>query len=154
MDNQQIKSYDEGNAQYLGLWTDYKIRLLRGAYNELLRYPPKKEYITNSSALEDGVRYDIPVNGIKFDERSLTISCLLDTSSVTPLSGESRLAAHLRYLDTFISKISSKPFDLKIITLGKVFRLVYTVHERNKVYGEDMSTFTLALIEPNPNNRS
>ena len=149
-DNQQIKLARE-NA-YEGLWTTYKIRLIKGAYDELLRYPPVKEYVTNSSSLENGVRYDLPQDSdysTKFNEKNFSIELLIDASTKAEM--ETLLAS-------FIGKYHTNLFHLKVVKLGSttvnfVFKLVYRDCERLKIYRDGRGIFALKLTEINPADR-
>ena len=141
--NQQIKLSTDTN--YEQLWATYHIRLVKGAYDELLKYPPVKEYVTNSSSLENGVRYDIPSGGVKLNEKTFSIEILIDDTTESDL---------LTHYDNFMTKYYGKLFYIKILSLNKVFKLVYKDSERRKTYRNGKATFVLKLTEPNPSDRT
>lgn len=145
-DNHQIKLAYE-NA-YEGLWTTYKIRLIKGAYAELLRYPPIKEYVTNTSSLEHGVRYDLPQSASyesKFNEKTFSIEIFIDASSESEM--ETLLAS-------FVGKYHRNLFYLYVKSKNLVFKLVYKDLERLRIYRDGKGIFALKLTEINPADRT
>ncbi len=139
---QLIKLLDE--VQYKDLFLTYGIRLVKGAYDELIKFPPMKDYVKNDNRLENGVQYIAKPKYAKFNEKRFSVTFVLEASSEQQF--------YSRY-EAFLEMVSQGTFCLKIPKLGKVFRLVYTNCQRLKVYSRFMSTFTLDLIEPDPTNR-
>lgn len=133
------------DSSYSDLYTTYGIRLVKGAYDELIKYPPMKAYISNNSRLENGVRYVVKSTNPKYDEKSFSIEFVLFASSQS---------AFYTNLEAFLAKITGDVFELKITSLNKVFRLVYTDCQRLQTYKKKWATFELSLIEPDPTNRS
>ncbi len=134
----------ETGGNYTNLYTQLGIKLIKGAYDELIKFPPMKDYLTNNSRLENGVRYLAKQQYTKVNEKAFSIQFIMYAASKATL---------YQNLETFLGIISAGAFELKITTLGKVFRLVYTDCQRLETYRGKYATFELALIEPDPTNR-
>ena len=140
-----IKTKDEEDSKYEDVFTNYGICLMKGSYEKLLEYPSPKNLITWSDRRKDGVEYLADSDTIKIDKKSVSIKVLL--------TGTSQSDYYTKY-EAFFKRISSGIICMKIPTLGKVFKLVYSKQANLSKINDKSSTFALNLIEPNPTDRS
>ena len=139
-----VRNKETGGTWY-DLYSTYGIRLVKGAYAELSKFPPMKSYIKNESRLEDGVRYIAKAQYAKFNERTVGIRFIVEGATS---------AARQNNLDSFLTLMKSGMFELKITALNSVFRLVYSSCRQMNIYRSNHSIFELELIEPNPADRA
>ena len=149
--NDQIKLY--GESSFKNLWSVYHLRFVKGAYQELVATSPMKDYVKNESALEDGVRYSLPVNGAKMSEKAnFPVPILIDVREQTA-SGTTKKTQAIAAAESFIFDLAQGPFELKIPALNSVFRLVFEQAGQINAFIEGVVVVTLRLTEPNPLNR-
>lgn len=140
-----IKTKDEEDARYEDVFTTYGICLLKGSYEKLLEYPSPKSLITWSDRRNNGVEYLADGDTIRVDKKSVVINVVL-------LAKDER-DYYTKY-ETFFKRLTSGIICMKIPTLGKVFKLVYSKQSNLAKLNKKSSTFALNLIEPNPTDRS
>lgn len=134
------KFYINGNDAY----TEYGAVFLKGTYETLLKPPAMKEYITNSSRLEHGVRYVANSNTAKTNERTFQLNLFIKGSSERD---------YIAKVSALMSELEKGSFTLKVMDLGYVYNLVYTDCASYGDYGRKRGKFTLKLIEPNTKDR-
>ena len=140
-----IKTKDEEDARYEDVFTTYGICLLKGSYEKLLEYPTPKSLITWSDRRNNGVEYLADGDTIRVDKKSVVINVVL-------LAKDER-DYYTKY-EAFFKRLTSGIICMKIPTLGKVFKLVYSKQSNLVKLNKKSSTFALNLIEPNPTDRS
>ena len=140
-----IKTKDEEDARYEDVFTTYGICLLKGSYEKLLEYPSPKSLITWSDRRNNGVEYLADGDTIRVDKKSVVINVVL-------LAKDER-DYYTKY-EAFFKRLTSGIICMKISTLGKVFKLVYSKQSNLTKLNKKSSTFALNLIEPNPTDRS
>lgn len=140
-----IKTKDEEDARYEDVFTTYGICLLKGSYEKLLEYPTPKSLVTWSDRRNNGVEYLADGDTIRVDKKSVVINVVL-------LAKDER-DYYTKY-EAFFKRLTSGIICMKIPTLGKVFKLVYSKQSNLTKLNKKSSTFALNLIEPNPTNRS
>ena len=140
-----IKTKDEEDARYEDVFTTYGICLLKGSYEKLLEYPTPKNLITWSDRRNNGVEYLADCDTIRVDKKSVVINVVL-------LAKDER-DYYTKY-EAFFKRLTSGIICMKIPTLGKVFKLVYSKQSNLVKLNKKSSTFALNLIEPNPTDRS
>ena len=140
-----IKTKDEEDARYEDVFTTYGICLLKGSYEKLLEYPTPKSLITWSDRRNNGVEYLADGDTIRVDKKSVVINVVL-------LAKDER-DYYTKY-EAFFKRLTSGIIYMKIPTLGKVFKLVYSKQGNLTKLNKKSSTFALNLIEPNPTDRS
>ena len=140
-----IKTKDEEDARYEDVFTTYGICLLKGSYEKLLEYPTPKSLITWSDRRNNGVEYLADGDTIRVDKKSVVINVVL-------LAKDER-DYYTKY-EAFFKRLTSGIICMKIPTLGKVFKLVYSKQSNLTKLNKKSSTFALNLIEPNPTDRS
>lgn len=141
---QLIRNMEQGGT-YSDLYATYGIRLLKGSYDTLVKYPPVKELVSNNSRLEDGIRYIAKEQYTKYNEKNLTLRFLME---------EGRgISSFYARLESFLALIGKGMFELKITTLNRVFRLVYRDCDRLTTFKTKHAIFELKLTEPDPTDR-
>lgn len=140
-----IKTKDEEDARYEDVFTTYGICLLKGSYEKLLEYPTPKSLITWSDRRNNGVEYLADGDTIRVDKKSVVINVVL--------LAKDEKDYYTKY-ETFFKRLTSGIIYMKIPTLGKVFKLVYSKQSNLTKLNKKSSTFALNLIEPNPTDRS
>jgi len=124
---------------------NYGITLIRGWREALKKILTPKDYITNSSRLEDGERITIPTKDvIRYQSQNISIQFMLEGSSASD---------YLDKLDSFQEAIAGV-IKLRVPCLRNiVITLVYSDVSKYGDYGDKKGIFTLKFIEPNPKNR-
>lgn len=140
-----IKTKDEEDARYEDVFTTYGICLLKGSYEKLLEYPTPKSLITWSDRRNNGVEYLADGDTIRVDKKSVVINVVL--------LAKDEKDYYTKY-EAFFKRLTSGIIYMKIPTLGKVFKLVYSKQSNLTKLNKKSSTFALNLIEPNPTDRS
>lgn len=140
-----IKTKDEEDARYEDVFTTYGICLLKGSYEKLLEYPTPKSLITWSDRRNNGVEYLADGDTIRVDKKSVIINVVL--------LAKDEKDYYTKY-EAFFKRLTSGIICMKIPTLGKVFKLVYSKQSNLVKLNKKSSTFALNLIEPNPTDRS
>lgn len=140
-----IKTKDEEDARYEDVFTTYGICLLKGSYEKLLEYPTPKSLITWSDRRNNGVEYLADGDTIRVDKKSVVINVVL--------LAKDEKDYYTKY-EAFFKRLTSGIICMKIPTLGKVFKLVYSKQSNLTKLNKKSSTFALNLIEPNPTDRS
>ena len=140
-----IKTKDEEDARYEDVFTTYGICLLKGSYEKLLEYPSPKSLITWSDRRNNGVEYLADGDTIRVDKKSVVINVVL--------LAKDEKDYYTKY-EAFFKRLTSGIIYMKIPTLGKVFKLVYSKQSNLTKLNKKSSTFALNLIEPNPTDRS
>lgn len=126
------------------IWLTWRASLCKGSYEQLLKPAPMKEYITNNSRGEHGMRIVANSGNSKTDYRTLSLSLFIE--------GDTQ-SEYLNNIETFIDEISSGVFSLKIPRLNKVYQLVYTDCSNYGDYGLKKGKFVIKLTEPNTKDR-
>lgn len=140
-----IKTKDEEDARYEDVFTTYGVCLLKGSYEKLLEYPSPKSLITWSDRRNNGVEYLADGDTIRVDKKSVVINVVL--------LAKDEKDYYTKY-EAFFKRLTSGIICMKIPTLGKVFKLVYSKQSNLTKLNKKSSTFALNLIEPNPTDRS
>ena len=140
-----IKTKDEEDARYEDVFTTYGICLLKGSYEKLLEYPSPKSLITWSDRRNNGVEYLADGDTIRVDKKSVVINVVL--------LAKDEKDYYTKY-EAFFKRLTSGIIYMKIPTLGKVFKLVYSKQSNLTKLNKKSSIFALNLIEPNPTDRS
>ena len=134
-----------GEQGYTDLYTIYGISFLKGSWLELLKKSQSKGYVENDSRLEHGVKVVAKPEYAKYAKKTLSLTILLEAANASDFS---------RNLEEFTDKVSRGMFELKVPTIDRVFRLVYTDISIKQQYRNFKATFTLELQEPNCNDRT
>ena len=140
-----IKIKGEEDIKYEDIFTTYGICLRKGAYESLLEYPAPKNLITWSDRRNDGVEYLADKDTIRVDKKNVSVNVVL--------FAESEADYYTKY-EAFFKRITSGILYLKIPTLGKVFKLVYSKQSGLSKINKKTSIFALNFVEPNPSDRS
>lgn len=127
----------------------YGASLAKGTYDALNAEAPAKEYISNESRLQHGIRIVAEPENAKLDKREVTIKVLI----------EGRGAAFHSNVRSFLSAITHGLFTLSVPALGTTFNMVYQSCGKPEIEGKTSDGITMAvypvkLLEPNPNNRT
>lgn len=126
------------------IWETWGAMLAKGTYEKLLKPTSMKEYITNSSRLEHGVRMIVNSSTAKTESRELQIQVFIEGVSKTD---------YLEKYSSFVSELEKGSLELKVPELGFTYKLVYTDCSSYGNYGTKMGKFTLKLFEPNTKDR-
>jgi hypothetical protein len=139
-----IKLADEADAKYVDL-NEYGIILVRGWREALLTPTGVKSFVTNDNRLEHGITVIANPKNTKMDKRDVSISFFLEGSDESD---------YLQKYENFLNKIAyNGQICLKVPSLKKVFKFVYSSCTKYGDYGLKRSNFTLKLTEYNPNDR-
>ena len=140
-----IKIKGEEDTKYEDIFTSYGICLRKGAYESLLEYPAPKNLITWSDRRNDGVEYLADKDTIRVDKKNVSVNVVL--------FAESEADYYTKY-EALFKRITSGILYLKIPTLGKVFKLVYSKQSGLSKINKKTSIFALNFVEPNPTDRN
>lgn len=140
-----IKIKGEDDTKYEDIFTTYGICLRKGAYESLLEYPAPKNLITWSDRRNDGVEYLADKDTIRVDKKNVSVNVVL--------FAENEADYYTKY-EAFFKRITSGILYLKIPTLGKVFKLVYSKQSGLSKINKKTSIFALNFVEPNPTDRN
>lgn len=127
------------------MWLTWKASFCKGTYEQFLKPSPMKEYITNNSRKEHGLRVVANSSNSRTDSRSLSIMMFIEGATQTE---------YLSNLENFMNEISNGIFSLKIPKLNKVYKLVYTDCSNYGDYGLKKGKFVIKLTEPNTKDRT
>lgn len=139
-----IKLATEADSAYVDIYTQYGVSFIKGSYMKLMSKAASKGYVTNESRLEHGVRIIAKAQYAKYASRTVSVDILMEAASED--------AFNTRY-ENFTAKISQGLIFLKIPTKKRVFKLVYSNIKPKEEYKGNYGTFTIDLMEPNPNDR-
>ena len=139
-----IKLAEEADSQYVDIYTQYGVSFIKGAYLQLLKRSASKSYVENDSSLDNGVQMVAKQRYGKYQKKSVSVQFLLEASD---------RQQYVSRVEGFIDKISQGLFCLKIPSLYRVFRLVYTDIKIKQEFRNNHATFTLEMVEPNPMDR-
>lgn len=118
----------------------YGVVLLKGWREAFLFPPDNKEYITNESRLEHGIRYN--TGNINKKAKEISLQFFLEGSSDDD---------YIDKLETFMNIISSGIISVRIPKLkNRVYKLVYTGIKQYGMYGAKKGKFVINFVEPNP----
>lgn len=124
---------------------EYGITLIRGWREALLKPASVKDYTSNDSRLEHGVRMVATAKFAKMSQREVQISMLLEGSTQSD---------YLKKYQTLLNAIAySGLVHLKVPCMGLVFKMVYSDCSKYGDFGMTKGNFTLKLTEPNPSDR-
>ncbi len=129
--------------------SSYGATLAKGTYDALTAEAPAKEYISNESRLQHGIRIVAEPENAKLDKREVTIKVLI----------EGKGSAFHTNVRNFFSAITRGMFALSVSTLGTTYNMVYQSCGKPEISGKtgdgiSMAVYPVKLLEPNPNNRS
>ncbi len=139
-----IKLAAEQDSSYEDIYTVYGVSFVKGSYLKLLNAAKTKEYVRNSSRLEDGVRYIAKPAYAKSEEKTVSMDILFEADSERDFVDK---------YEAFTSKVSNGEIWLKIPSKYRVFKLVYNGISPKSEYRNNRAIFTLSFIEPNPKDR-
>lgn len=140
-----IKIKGEDDTKYEDIFLTYGVCLKKGAYESLLEYPAPKNLITWSDRRNDGIEYLADKDTIRVDKKNVSVNVVL--------FAESEADYYTKY-EAFFKRITSGILYLKIPTLGKVFKLVYSKQSGLSKINKKTSIFALNFVEPNPTDRN
>lgn len=140
-----IKIKGEVDTKYEDIFSTYGICLRKGSYESLLEYPAPKSLVTWSDRRKDGVEYLADKDTMRLDKKNVAIKVLL--------LGDSESDYYSKY-EALFKRITGGILYLKIPTLGRVFKLVYSKQSNLTKINKKTSIFVLNFIEPNPSDRS
>ncbi len=133
-----------------GTWVDaytrYGISLDDTAMSKLMTPAPNKDVLENKSDLEHGKRVNRSSDGVKKDERNVSIILNLTASTK---------AQFLTKYGLFCTEILDKGFfDIKTAYQdGVVYRMTYLDCTQFSEFVFGIGKYTLSLNEPDPTNR-
>lgn len=126
------------------IWLTWGAKLWKGTYEKLLKPPPMKDYIRNSSRMEHGDRVIANSDVSKTAARELSLQFLIEGSSEND---------YLVKYTSFVSELEKGALELKIPKLNTTFKLVYIDCSSYGYYGKRMGKFTVKFEEPNTKDR-
>lgn len=139
-----IKLKDETDEAYEDINVKYGVMVARGGYEKLLEYPALKSFIKWEDRRKDGTEYLISPETMKQNEKTVSLPLVL--------IGETEADYYEKY-EAFMQRITSGMVYLKIVSLNRVFKVVYSGISNLTKKGKNCSTFTIKFIEPNPKDR-
>lgn len=121
---------------------NYGATFIRGWYEALLTPAPTKQYISNNSRLEHGIRVVANEQNTKLDKREVQLQVMIEGATQ---------AAYLQHYESFLDAITKGLFSLRVPALNnRTYKLVYTSCTKYGNYGLKKGIFTLKFTEPNP----
>lgn len=142
--NGRVKIKLKGEKEYTDI-SSYGIALIKGSYEKLLEYPSPKPLLQWNDRRKHGVELVANSDTIRYDKKSVTINMVL--------IGSSEIDCLSKY-ESFMAKIAQGIIYLKIISLNKVFKLVYNRVSSIERLDKKTRKFALTMIELNPNDRN
>lgn len=139
-----IKLSGEADSAYRDIFTNYGVSFLKGSYLTLIMKSGSKGYVMNNSRLAHGVQVVATSTYAKYNARTLSLTFLMEASSVTDF---------VTKLENFTDLLNSGLFYLKVPSKKRVFKLVYNNIKPKQEFRNNKATFTLELTEPNPQDR-
>ena len=122
---------------------NYGATFIRGFYEALLTPAPTKQYISNSSRLEHGIRVVANAQNTKLDKRDVQLQVMIEGSTQ---------AQYLQRYEAFLDAIQQGKIKLYVPKLGRTYKLVYTNCSKYGNYGLKKGIFTLKFTEPDPSD--
>ena len=128
-------------------YTQWGVILAENSVEQFIAPPPLKEYITNESALENGVQVLTTSAALpKVAARSITVEMNIIASSNSDLRTK---------LSSFVSTLKGGMLTIRITDhSADYFRVLYQSCTQFTDYDGRVAKFALRLIEPNPANRA
>ena len=139
-----IKVSGEADNQYVDIYDTYGVSFFKDTYFNLITGLKQKEYVKNSSRIQNGTQYLVNSTTSKVAENQTTVTVLLEASSISD---------YVTKLESFSSKLRSGVIFLKIPSWLRVLKLVCTAIQPKQRYKNNSATFTLTFVEPNPADR-
>lgn len=127
-------------------WTRYGIILATNGLSALMTPPPLKDWITNDVRTEHGVRYAKNI-APKMAARELTLPIQLVAKDEAEFAAKYALFCR-EILEGGVINISTKWEP------GKVYKCVYQSCSQFTQFIQQIATFGLGLVEPNPDDRN
>ena len=139
-----IKLDGEADSAYRDIYTNYGVSFVKGSYLTLIMKSASKGYVQNNSRLSHGVQLLASSGYAKYNSRTLSLTLLMEASTV---------AQFVTRLENFTDLLNSGLFFLKVPSKKRVFKLVYSNLKPKQEFKNNKATFTLDLMEPNPQDR-
>ena len=127
-------------------YTQWGVVLAQGSIEALFAFPPAKEYVTNASRLENGVRVLTSGTALAKDadrEVNLVISLLA--------TGETDFKT--KYA-SFLSELRGRTLDIKTTHSAEVYHCLYKSCTTFSDWNGRVCSMVLRLWEYNPGNRT
>lgn len=140
-----IEITENNTTVWKDIFTECKVSFIKGSYAELLTAYTAKDYVTNNSELENGVRYLFPSSGIKLTEKTSTVQVLIEGNSLTEVDNNCK---------SFVELMFGRIFKLKLPHRNVILKLVYKSIKQQGEYRNNKAIFVLELVEPNPADRT
>ena len=124
--------------------------LLSGAYSELMKPAPLKDYIENDDPLVHGVQVLVHTEGENedphpfVDEREVTLTFLIEGSSESDFMSK---------YSSFVAELHRGKVDLYVSELGETFKLFYLNCTQYDNYRLNACKMAIKFREPNPTDR-
>jgi hypothetical protein len=126
------------------IWLTWGAMLAKGTYERLLKPAPMKEFVSNSSRLEHGVRIVANPNVARTEQREIQIQFIIEGGSEND---------YLEKSSSFMSELEKGIIEFNVVKLKTIYKLVYTDCSSYGNYGNKMGKFTVKFIEPNTKDR-
>lgn len=132
-------AYINGND----IWESYRANLLKGTYNALQQGLQTKDFVKNTSRLEDGDRVLISdANFIKISSREVSISFLVEGTDRDEMEQNS---------DGLINAISTGFVEFKVTEMGRsYFFLLKEISQITTYRKAPFKEIKVKFYEPNP----
>lgn len=124
--------------------TQWGVVTTSSTLDSLLMPPAVKEYVSNTSRLENGTRYDI--SNVKLAERDLTLEIQMIADNPDQFYSRHQ---------NFCAELSKGSFDLYIDDRPDiVYHLLYRSCQQYTQFVRGIATLALKVTEPDPSNRA
>ena len=132
-------AYINGND----IWLSYKANLLKGTYTTLQQGLQAKDFVKNTSRLENGDRVLFTdENFIKISSREVSISFFVEGADKNELEQNS---------DSLINEITKGLIEFKVPKMGRsYFFLLKEISQITTYSKEPYKTIKVKFYEPNP----
>lgn len=124
------------------IFTTWGATLVKGGYEKLLLPPPMKDYIKNTSRLQNG--NSVIVHAPRTDSRSVQLQFFIEGNSESD---------YLNKYERFVDELQKGEIALKVFRLKTIYKLVYKKCSQYGNYGLKMGKFTVEFEEPNIDER-
>ena len=124
----------------------YGVRMGVGFIDAIQQPPDCKSFVSNKSRLENGTRYVITKDSIKYGEREITLPFILIASSSTDAQNKKKAFENLLngMINISIPSVSKDVYKLLVIGYS-------AFHRNNK---GTLYSYKVKLREPNPTDRA
>ena len=139
-----IKLTTEADSAYVDIYDTYGVSFTKDTYFNLINNVKQKEYVKNTSRLQNGTRYLTGSAYSRMTENQTTVEILLEAATK---------AEFVTKFENLSAKLCLGTICLKIPSWNRILKLVCTAIKPKVRYKNNYATFAITFIEPDPTDR-